>query len=396
MKLSLRFAAALACSFSLANAALADVDVSADNGLRFRFKEADTTIHLGGRLHLDYAFFDDDLTPIDDDFDVRRARPMLEGEFGNDWKVKLEYDFARGRDGWRAAWIAWDGIDHVKVRVGNQTVPFGLEEQESSNDIVFNERSLASALAPSYGTGLVVSGNGRLVGKSRFTLAGGVYTEPFGDSDYDRHGSDHLGFSGRATFAPIARKRTVVQIGGSFDYQNVSGDDSWSVSRRPESNVAPALIGVGLSDIASTSTFGIEGAAMFGPVLFQAEYLMTSADRQSGSLLADADFNGAYAQLSWVVTGERHRYSKGLGTFGGVKPRRDWGAVEIAVRWSTLDLTDSGVSGGEADDITFGVSWWIRENARLMFNYVNVDSRVSGSLLSDDPQIFALRFVYHL
>ncbi len=383
-------------SLALAGAAHADVEFSADEGLVFRFKEIDTRVHLGGRLHLDYAFFDDDLTPIDDDFDVRRGRPMLEVEIGDDWKAKLEVELAVDARRLRAAWVQWDGIDHVKVRVGNQTLPFGLEDQESSNTIVFNERSLASALGPNYGTGVVLAGNGRLVGRSRFTLAGGLYVEPFGDDRYDRHRSDHLGFAGRATFAPIARKRNVVQLGASFDYRDIGGDDGWSVSRRPESQLAPSLVGVGLSDIASTTTFGVEGAAMFGPILFQAEYLKTGADRQGSSLLSDADFDGAYAQLSWVITGERHRYSKSLATFGGVRPRRDWGALELGLRWSTLDVTDSGVLGGEADDFSVGVSWWIRENARLMFNYVNVNAKQSGTLLSDDPQIFALRFIYHL
>jgi phosphate-selective porin OprO/OprP len=375
---------------------LADVKFSPEDGLVFRFEGIDTRVHLGGRLHLDYAFFDDDLTPIGDDFDVRRGRPLLEVEIGDDWKAKFEYEFAVNSHGIRAAWVQWDGIDHLKVRVGNQTLPFGLEEQASSNDLVFNERSLASALGPNYGTGLVVAGNGKLVGRSRFTLGGGVYLEPFGDDGYDRHGSDHFGFAARATVAPIARGRTVVQLGASVDYRSIGGGDDWSASRRPESQLAPSLIGIGLSNIASATTLGVEAAAMLGPVLFQGEYLRSGVDRNSGSALSNVDFDGAYAQLSWVITGERHRYAKGLATFGGVKPRRAFGALEVGVRWSTLDLTDGAVLGGEADDFTLGVSWWIRENARLMFNYVRVDAKQSGTLLSDDPQIFALRFIYHL
>lgn len=391
-----RSLAAVALCLATASAANADVKFSAEDGLVFRFREIDTRIHVGGRLHLDYAFFDDDLNPIDDDFDVRRGRPLIEAEFGDDWKAKFEYELAVEDHGIRAAWVQWDGIDHLKVRLGNQTLPFGLEEQMSSNNLVFNERSLASALGPNYGTGVVLATNGRAFGRSRFTAAGGVYFEPFGDDGYDRHRSDHLGIAGRATFAPIARKRQVLQIGASVDWRDVKGGNDWSVSRRPESQLAPSLIGTTLGSVSSVTTFGIDGAAMFGPVLFQAEYLKSGIDRQSSSILPDADFDGAYAQLSWVVTGERHRYSKSLATFGGVKPRSDWGAVEVGLRWSTLDLTDAGVLGGEADDITVGVSWWIRENARLMFNYVRVDAKESGTLLSDEPQIFALRFIYHL
>ena len=373
--------------------ASADVDLSPTKGLRIRGDWGQ--IHLGGRLHLDYAAFDDDLTAIDDDFDVRRGRPLLELKLGEDFKAKLEYDFA-AENGWRAAWVQWDGIDWLKIRAGNQTMPFGLEEVSSSNDIVFNERSLISALGPNYGTGVVFSSSGRLVGRSRFTLASGVYTDPFGKDSWDRHGSDHLGFAGRATFAPLARKRRVVQFGASFDYRNVKGDDSWSVSRRPASKLAPSLIGAGLSDVDATTTFGIEGAAMFGPVLFAAEWMRSSVERTGASVLPDADFDGYYAQASWVITGERHRYSKGLATFGAVKPRSDWGAVELALRWASLDLTDSGVLGGEADELTVGVNWWIRANARLNFNYSRVNAELSGTLAEDDPQVFGLRFIYHL
>lgn len=392
----LRSITAALLGLALASPALADVKFSPEDGLVFRFKEIDTRVHLGGRLHLDYAFFDDDVTTIDDDFDVRRGRPLIEAEFGEDWKAKFEYEFGVNSNGIRAAWVQWDGIDHLRVRAGNEIVPFGLDETESSNDIVFNERSIASALAPNYGTGVVVAGNGHLWGDSRFTLAGGVYTQPFGDVDYDRHESEHVSFATRGTIAPIARKKEVLQLGASVEYRSVGGDNEWSVQRHPEAQLMPSLIGVSLADVDSVTTFGFEGAAMYGPVLFQAEYIRSGVDRQSSSTQSDADFDGAYAQLSWVVTGERHRYSRSLATFGGVRPRSAWGALELGVRWSMLDLTDNGVLGGDATNFTVGISWWIRENARLMFNYVNVDAKLSGTLVSDQPQVFALRFVYHL
>jgi phosphate-selective porin OprO/OprP len=391
-----RFLALTALSLSLASSAWADVKFSPDEGLVIRLEGIDTRIHLGGRLHLDYAFFDDDRTPIKDDFDLRRARPLLEVAVGDDWKAKLEYDFGAKHRGLRSAWVQWDGIDHLKVRVGNQTMPFGMEDQASSNDIVFNERSIASALGPNYGTGLVLAGDGRIARNSYFTLASGVYAAPFGDDLYDRHRSDHIGFAARATVAPIARSRMVFQLGASVDYRSIRGAHDWIATRRPESQLAPAILSTALSQVDSATSFDLEAAGMFGPVLFQGEYLRSGIDRTSGSLLPNADFDGAYAQLSWVITGEHHRYSKSLATFGGVKPKRSFGALELAVRWSMLDLTDSGVAGGKADDVSVGLSWWIRENARLMFNYVRVNGTQSGTLLSDDPQIFALRFIYHL
>lgn len=384
--------AGIALTLAAGAALAADTDFSFDRGLRIRFPSADTELRFGGRLHLDYAHFDDDLTTIDDDFDVRRGRTYLEARFGDDWKAKVEYDFAFDR-GWRAAWIQWDVLPQLELRLGNQLMPFGQEVLESSNDLVFAERSLGSSFAPLYGTGLVASTHGRAFRHSAYTWAAGAYVEPFADSDYDFHQSEHVGFATRATFDPIARRRRVVHFGGSFEYRSVGGDREWGVARKPESFLAPILFVAALGDVDKTLSFGAEAALMFGPLMLRGEYMHASVDR---STAADPGFDGAYLQASWVVTGERHRYSRSRATFGGVRPRSDWGALELGVRFSMLDLTDAGVLGGEAEDITAGVSWWLRENLRLMFNYVHVDAKQSGTLLSDDPQIFQLRFIYHL
>ena len=104
----------------------------------------------------------------------------------------------------------------------------------------------------------------------------------------------------------------------------------------------------------------------------------------------DAKFDGWYVQASYVLTGERRRYSFTSGTFQGVKPRRKWGAVEVGVRYSTLDLDNSGVTGGDGKDWTIGLNWYLRENLRLMFNYIHVDATTSD-LERDDPEIFGFR-----
>ena len=45
------------------------------------------------------------------------------------------------------------------------------------------------------------------------------------------------------------------------------------------------------------------------------------------------------------------------------------------MRWSTLDLVDAGVAGGESDNITAGLNWYLNRNIRLVFNFVNVDGK---------------------
>ena len=372
-------------------------DASLDHGLRLRWREQGASLQLGGRLQLDGGWVDEDTNQDSDNFDVANGRIYLEGRWHDDWRAKIEYDFAHISTGFRNVWLGYYGFEHTRIWLGNHTAPFGMEENASSNDILFAQRALPAALAPSFGTGLMVENWGSpfrtQLGRAGWTVGAGVYGAPFIQTDYDRHRSQHWAVAGRATFAPFVRKRRVLQIGGSVEYRDVLGDNDWRISRRPESTLMPALFGQTLSNVAAVTTAGAEAAALFGPVLIQGEYMHDFVDRQASSTFSNPDFKGAYAQASWVLTGESHRYFKSQGTFGGVRPRHWLGALELAARWSWIDLTDEGVAGGKAMDITAGVNWWLREHLRLMFNYIHVNGVQGGTLVDDDPQIFQVRAI---
>jgi phosphate-selective porin OprO/OprP len=374
-----------------------DFDASPDSGLRLSFPSLDSSIRLGGRFFLDYAHFDEDQTDLEDKLDVRQARLYLDGRAGDDWRAKVEYEFSNALEaGFRNVWLEYDGISRTLLRAGNFTMPYGLEELTSSNQLIFGERSLASALAPSYGTGAVAATRGKLFGRSRWLLSGGGFIESFARDSYDRHDSDHTSFTGRGVFDPYVRKHRVVHLGGSINYSDIRGDDTWRVSKRPGTALAPKLLDITLSNVDTVTSFGAEAAILFGPLLVQGEYLQSDVERESDSTLDDPTFTGGYVQGSFVLTGESHKYSRKTATFGGLKPRSKWGAVELAARWGSLDLTNSGVRGGKATDLTFGVNWYLRSNMRLLFNYVRVNSELSGTLEDDDPQIYLFRFMYFL
>ena len=124
----------------------------------------------------------------------------------------------------------------------------------------------------------------------------------------------------------------------------------------------------------------------------------------------------------WIVTGEPKRYRKSNAAWSGVKPKTPfkysdggWGAWELALRYSYVDLNDEennfrsdingvsnfvGVRGGVERNFTFGVNWYVNVWIRFMFNYIHVDvDRVTvgqtpgaGGLSSGDTfDIFALR-----
>jgi len=371
-------------------------------GLELEFESVPVELRLGGRLHLDFGEFDADLTRGEDDFDVRRGRLYLAGRVDEDWRFKVEYDFASaagnagGGAGWRNAWLQWSFHEDASLRVGNFVVPFGLESVGSSNYLTFLERGLSNALTPGFqtGVGLGVKGSEKhRFGRLRWTGAAAGYVESFGDSDLDLHKSEHGGFATRWTVAPLSDPRRLLHLGVSVEYRDLRGGSGYRIRSRPESSLAPALFSTGtLGGVDDVLSVGTEAAAGFGPFSLQGEYVRSMLQR-SGSGRSDADFDAWYVQASWILTGENRRYGRTSGTFSGVRPERKWGAVEFALRYSGIDLVDAGIAGGDGNDLTVGANWYLGRNVRLMFNYVRVDSDQRGTGLDDDPDVFQGRLL---
>ena len=106
-------------------------------------------------------------------------------------------------------------------------------------------------------------------------------------------------------------------------------------------------------DVDYFTLFGGELAGVYGPFSAQGEYLRADVDRDTGG---DLGFDGYYGYVSWFLTGESRNYRPDRGVFDILQPHKPfslksgaWGAWELAVRYSGLDLSDETVGGGEID-----------------------------------------------
>jgi phosphate-selective porin OprO/OprP len=373
---------AVAVAAALSTAILpaqADVKVSTKGGLKVETDDGNYQFRAGGRIHLDAAFHDDDTSDLKDGTKFRRARLFVDGVINKDWLFKAQYDFAENSVGAKDLYIKYKPWG---VTLGQFKQPLSLEELTSSNYITFIERASINNLATSRRVGL-----GYNTGADNYSFAASAYGRDVGDSTTDDEG---FGVGGRLTFAPWASDTSAMHLGVAASMESPQlGDDTARFRARPEANVDGArLIDTGsIADVDDITRYGIEAALVQGPFSLQAEYLAASLSRQNGN--PDADFDGYYVFGSWFLTGESRPYDAKKGSFGRVKPSAKSGAWELAARYSSLDLTDGAIDGGEMDNWTVGVNYYMNANARLMFNYVGVDSEMAG--VDNDPGIFLMR-----
>jgi phosphate-selective porin OprO/OprP len=129
--------------------------------------------------------------------------------------------------------------------------------------------------------------------------------------------------------------------------------------------------------------YGAESAFIYNKWCFAGEYMQTHT-KLINTTLDDPTFNGWYVQGSYVITGENRRWKPAEAVFQNPRPFANAfdnggiGAWEVALRYSTLDLTDGhvasgGVEGGSLKMITAGLNWYLNPNTRWMLDLSRID-----------------------
>lgn len=349
---------------------------------------ANPEFKLRGRLHVDAAVHDEDDVSLSDGVLNRRARIGVQGTIDDNWSGIIEYDFAE--NGTSAADIILSRrAGGGTLKIGNFKVPMGFDELSSTNTIPFIERAAPNATivdARRLGVGYdLFSGD--------FGFQGMVYSRAIGSGN-NPAGDEPIGVAGRFLYAPKLGDG-VLHVGASFAYEDTQDFGVQRYRARPESNVdGSRLVDTGnINDVSSTTKYALEAYWQAGPFSALAEYYSVSVDRDAGD---EPDFGGWYVQGSWFVTGENRGYRNG--TYRGVTPKQaGHGAWELVARYSTIDLIDAGLQGGEQDIVTLGVNYYSSANVRFMLNYIIVDvtdsaATVDGVAVGDDsPNILLAR-----
>ncbi|NIR29246.1 MAG: porin [Gammaproteobacteria bacterium] len=368
------------------------VQISGDK-LQIQTADGEFKFRVGGRLQMDAAWYDDDGdTELGNGTEIRRARLRMEGTVFRHWDFRNQFDFAPGDSVTvQDAYIRYTGFEQGRVTLGHFKEHFGLENLTSDNYITFMERGLPDVFTPGRNLGVAVDTTGAFRDSGEWTAAGGFFGEGF-----DAPGDDvdeGYGASGRVTLAPIAEKTRVAHLGAALSWRTPDANDMVRFRQRPESHVTNVrLVDTGSFRADDYLRFGAEAAGVYGPLSLQGEYMFVDVD---SSTARDPGFQGWYVYGSYFLTGESRPY--GGGDFGRVKPNSNFpggpGAWELGLRFSSLDLTDKAIVGGEEDNLTVGVNWYTNSYIRFMANYLQVLNldRPGDPADGDEPGVFQLR-----
>ena len=362
----------------------ADFRVYWKEGLNLATLDGDFKLKIGGRLQTDWLWISEDsdikndvvggsaLGHQEDGVEVRRARLYFSGLIYDNIEYKLQFDFAGGEAALKDAYLCLTDFPLGQLWMGHFKEPFSLDELTSSKYITFLERALPNIFAPSRNAGFMLH---NVASDELMTAAIGVFrdTDDFGENVDD----GGYNITGRVTALPIYENKgaNLLHLGAAYSYRNP--DDTIKYRQRPEAHLTDRFVDTGSFAGDQVDLVGLEAAWVNGPLSLQGEYMMAYADRLVGG--SDVEFDGYYVQAGYFLTGEHRNYKTSEGAFSRIKPNQNYsseggsGAWEIKARYSGLDLSDSDINGGQLNNITAGVNWYLNPNTRIMWDYVHAD-----------------------
>ena len=347
---------------------------------------------------------------IQSGFNARRMQIGFNATFQEDWHAELAYDFGNSDEtiaasggptaGFKKALVSYTGFrpfsTRTSIEMGYETPPIFLDEALGSSSGIFLEHPTPDRLATGF-----ASGEGRAVFGVR------DYTDRFfgvfmvtgpkaGDDHTAASNEEQIALVGRYTYNLWQSGANLFHLGAGFQrvlqptFKSGSTFNALSLSDEAELRVDPTnIISVGFGSaknpVRSGGTYSAEFAAAYGPFLAIGEYYRYDVERQG---LQDVNFQGAYGEVTWSLTGERHNYVPSAGGFANLSPANpislswgNFGALEVAARYSWVNMNDhfigggpnstSAIAGGVDQSLTLGMNWYANNNVKFMLNYIH-------------------------
>ena len=383
-------------------------------------------LQLFGRINLDYWSFpkvDDTIYPLEssmanpsgnpqDRLVFRRMRIGVKGDLNDNMFYKFEGEFAGGvASSYRDAFLGFKDLPWFNtIIIGNHKRPYGLDHLNSSRYNVFTERAFIVEAFNQDSRRIGISSNGVSENQSwnwRYGYFNQELTQAKTGRISDKYSPEIV--------ARLAHVPWYDESSGGRGYAHfaISGSaglpqDQARYRTRPEAQSSNRWLDTStIAGARNNYLMGVESVINVGPLNFTGEYMRVNVNRED-AIGEDVAFDGYYAQVSYILTGEHHPWDRKTGTLARLKPfenafsvrdcdgniQRGKGAWEVAYRFSRADLDSYDILGGQGFSNTFGLNWYWNPYARMQFNYINGEiTSGAGGAGQGDYEIFGIRWM---
>ena len=358
------------------------VTASAKDGFSIKSPDDTYKLKVSGYVQADARIFPDNRkdTGTTDTFTDRTVRLAISGTVAKDFEYFISPEFAGTSVTLPDAYLDWKLNTAIKLRGGKFKAPFAYERLQSTPASTFAEPSLAENLAPNRDSGVQVYGD--LLGESvnyAVALTNGVVDAGGSTSAADTNNDKELG--ARVFAQPFKKADSLalrgVGLGGAVSYGH------------REDTVLPSYKTAG-----QTTFYTLAGTTLDGPQVRYApqaayyyhglgvygEYIVSDAKLTKTTRRQDIRNKGWLAAGSYVLTGEDASYKGVVPLHPFDYKKGDWGAFEVAGRYSVLDISDKVFDGTLTTNSinstptlarawTAGLNWYLNRNAKFVLNW---------------------------
>jgi len=285
----------------------------------------------------------------------------MPGGFG----YRAEVDFANSGVEVTDLYLTWKASPKVTLTVGQFKPFWGMEEMTSDLFTSFTERAAINT-AFGYERRLGISA---AWAKGPWLAQAGVFTDNVADLNNDEDNS--RSFDARLVYAPKIGG-TQLHFGGSAHVREMN-DSGTTVRYRVRPFIHSSdirFIDTGNITADSEYGYGLETGVISGRFHATGEVHWQRVNNPAAA--TDPTFFGGYAEVGLFLTNDSRGYRGGA--FDRIRPsspidKGGIGAIQINLRYETLDLVDAGYVGGTQDGYHASLVWTPTDYTRFMLNY---------------------------
>ncbi len=361
---------------------------------------------MDGRVFLDGTWFSGSNNSLGGGTTLRAIRVGWKVNFGKDWNGEAELEFSSGEAAMKDMILEYTGWKDQRLQLGHVKAPIGFDTLMSNTNIWVMDRSFTDGWNFSRRVGVHYTTFG-----DRWYVKGAFFGQSLddtvdnmnkaSDAGYKMIDNGGWGYAGRFVFRPYQQDAThLVHIGAAAGIRTMNDgaprDNTFSVGPRPSVGKINAAkwLSATVGNVDKFQLTGLEFAGQMGHFSWLGEYQIANLKRkgtqtqiwdavnlklipttaaQQATSTQDHKFSTYYAQVSYVIGGQKEYRGGADSLFKSTTPYTKAGAWEFVVRYEDMNLDDitaiDPIKGGDEKITTFGVNYYVRRNLRFMLNY---------------------------